>query len=747
MEGEGRPDPATFYASLSSPGSALNFRCAVAVGRLRRWTGNRVICLWAGTAVAGDGRFQWQRTGLGKHRESGRDARLEQEQRQRVVHEEDITNREAADTKWRAGSQGRGPRGGRGNYTSGYSSHDAGAGRNVAAIKENGIVLDTDKENSSSSLASQDMDYKAASAENNPLGSTSRSMTNLSNGPSKEVHLSAQQPSLNGITLVEQLASTVKNGGISSAKEEESSSFGEGSSSAVVVSAGVYASTSDPILLASCDGYLAASVGAIKREVGFQPSAVDKNADNAISYEASDSDLSLSNEVGAQEKDHPFSSGKIQGNSIEVGGTQVPSVLLSTASTAAVGVSGSRQSSNYGVRSQYPSGHLKAVQAKEWKPKSANVLPAPNSEVVSNSDGDLNKERAVEAVPSFFHVSESMVSDLSTKTLKIKDLNISDAQHVIIPDHLQVPESEITGLSFGSFGSNFEFAVGSKVEPEIIQNPDEPSDSSVDVEDNIDQLPLSTSGESPAAQDNNYADDQQADAPDDHSSNVADIPSDISPATDYVKAKPVVTLAAEGPHQSVIHAAPAYSNFGLVPQMLGSPFAPFESQDIQTRDTARLPGFVVPQPFDPSSNYYASVFRPSADGDGRFSPFLAPGAAPKYNGSISVLPPQTVPSSQESEGSAIWISPPGRDIPTLQASSFYNVPPHGQPVAFAPAQAVHTAAFAGVYHPTQSVATGTVHPLLQQSQPTGISPEVVGPPAGVYQQPQRASPINWVNNF
>ncbi|KAG0463710.1 hypothetical protein HPP92_019779 [Vanilla planifolia] len=273
---------------------------------------------------------------------------------------------EAADTKWRQDLKAGGLGGGReitlpAIHLMQNAHVDAGAGRNVAAIKENGIVLDTDKENSSSSLASQDMDYKAASAENNPLGSTSRSMTNLSNGPSKEVHLSAQQPSLNGITLVEQLASTVKNGGISSAKEEESSSFGDGSSSAVVVSAGVYASTSDPILLASCDGYLAASAGAIKREVGFQPSAVDKNADNAISYEASDSDLSLANEVGAQEKDHPFSSGKIQGNSIEVGGTQVPSVLLSTASTAAVGVSGSRQSSNYGVRSQYPSGHLKGI--------------------------------------------------------------------------------------------------------------------------------------------------------------------------------------------------------------------------------------------------------------------------------------------------------------------------------------------------------------------------------------------------
>lgn len=36
-----------------------------------------------------------------------------------------------------------------------------------------------------------------------------------------------------------------------------------------------------------------------------------------------------------------------------------------------------------------------------------------------------------------------------------------------------------------------------------------------------------------------------------------------------------------------------------------------------------------------SSNYYSQLYRPAVD-DGRFSPFLAPGAAIKY-GNISVL--------------------------------------------------------------------------------------------------------------
>lgn len=40
---------------------------------------------------------------------------------------------------------------------------------------------------------------------------------------------------------------------------------------------------------------------------------------------------------------------------------------------------------------------------------------------------------------------------------KVEELQLSDRQHVIIPNHLQVPESERHGLSFGNFDANFEF--------------------------------------------------------------------------------------------------------------------------------------------------------------------------------------------------------------------------------------------------------------------------------------------------
>ncbi|RWW83453.1 hypothetical protein BHE74_00008070 [Ensete ventricosum] len=84
--------------------------------------------------------------------------------------------------------------------------------------------------------------------------------------------------------------------------------------------------------------------------------------------------------------------------------------------------------------------------------------------------------------------------------------------------------------------------------------------------------------------------------------------------------------------------------------------------------------------------------------------------------------------SKQSEGPAVWIPAPGRDISALQASSFYSIPSQGQHMTFAPTQAGH-GAFSGVYPPTPTVAA-PVHPLLQQSQTVAGAVEMLGPPAG-----------------
>ncbi|XVE78290.1 hypothetical protein DITRI_Ditri13aG0132900 [Diplodiscus trichospermus] len=101
-------------------------------------------------------------------------------------------------------------------------------------------------------------------------------------------------------------------------------------------------------------------------------------------------------------------------------------------------------------------------------------------------------------------------------------------------------------------------------------------------------------------------------------------------------------------------------------------------------------------------------------------------------------------TGQQSEGSAVWVAPPGRDISSLQASSFYNLPPQGQNVTFAPTQ-VGPGSFAGIYHP-QAVTAAAVHPLLQQAQTMAGAVDMRGPAASIYQQPQHAQ-MNWPSNY
>nr|XP_010321076.1 GBF-interacting protein 1-like isoform X2 [Solanum lycopersicum] len=99
-------------------------------------------------------------------------------------------------------------------------------------------------------------------------------------------------------------------------------------------------------------------------------------------------------------------------------------------------------------------------------------------------------------------------------------------------------------------------------------------------------------------------------------------------------------------------------------------------------------------------------------------------------------------SQQQSEGSGVWITP-GRDLSSLQASSFFNLP-QGQ-VAFTPTQPGH-GIIAGLYHPAQPVTAQTVHPLMQQSQTMSGPIDMVGPTATVYQQPHH-SQINWPSSY
>ncbi|KAG0467396.1 hypothetical protein HPP92_018976 [Vanilla planifolia] len=171
---------------------------------------------------------------------------------------------------------------------------------------ENGIVLGRDKEISSSLQTQKDTAFKA-NPENISLAFMSRSSGNLSSGPSKEGHISADEPSLNGSIAVEESASTIKNSGIFSTQATMLSSFENRSSLVAVTSAGVCASASDPIQVPS----------------------------------SNDSELLSSCEAGADEK--------------------------SAASTTNGGISGSRPLGNFSSQAQHANGPLKSGTSKEWR--------------------------------------------------------------------------------------------------------------------------------------------------------------------------------------------------------------------------------------------------------------------------------------------------------------------------------------------------------------------------------------------
>ncbi|XP_077237567.1 flocculation protein (DUF1296) [Tasmannia lanceolata] len=784
--------------------------------------------------------------------------------RKRDRRKENVNSREPADSRWRPGMQGRGGRGGRGNHSSRYITRDDGSGRNLNAGKEIG-----------DGGISQEAENKAQF----PISST---VSGLANGPTNVAHGSSTR-------------------GLPAPTTPNSDQFLASATQASV--SGVYSSASDPVLVPSLDSRVPGVVGTIKREVGSQRTAIE-SSNKRVSRDTTEPELSPStNEEASSEIGNPFIHGKMPSKSQGIERSQLSetSQVVSTSSHAGSS-SSSRPSSNYSNRSQQLIGSQKAVgPSKEWKPKPTNPNIVEASGTITTSD---IPPFPVEANTRSLPEPSATSSEETTLKLqkKLEELHFSDRQHVIIPNHLQVPEAERTRLSFGSFDANFGVTTSFSNGPGSDKSSTPLSESSQVFEETAEEPLLSNQNASPTAHRGDYLDHPQSPThmPESLSSGEVDVSSGTPPVPEYDQSKPEAATPGGGPQ---------YSGFGFMPPILGSQFTPFEGSESQARDASRLQSFVVPQPFD-QSTYYTQFYRPGADGDGRFSPFLAPSAATKYNGNIVVLSAQTGQSPQESgnslvlstagpsplvsqsagvvqssvtqqpvpvfrqtsgvhlshyplnyfpynqyfspiygpaptihhflsntafpqqppagtmypppaaaattavkyplsqyktgnntgnsthigmptgygpyssapagyspspavttgnsngnedlsatqykennvylngqqsEGSTVWISAPGRDISGLQPSSFYNLTPQGQHVTYAPMQSGH-GAFPSIYHPAQTVPAANVHPMLQQSQSMAGGVEMVGPPTGVYQQPQRAQ-INWGNNY
>ncbi|XP_058112786.1 GBF-interacting protein 1-like isoform X3 [Magnolia sinica] len=661
--------------------------------------------------------------------------------RKRDRRKESVNTREPTDSRWRSNMQGRGGgRGGRGGYSSRYVSHgmDAGGGRNIYSGKENGVNIE--RGNTSTSPVSQDTENKATIPISSHVTGMANGLTNAAHGSSTHEH-GSQVSGSSGIPTPEESSAVgdSKTGSAPPPAADLKSTpatvtggpLGQPAPSsdqflATMIPAsvsGVYSSASDPVLVPSLDTRVPGVVGTIKREVGSQRTVVELTStvtalSKSVSHDVADSEqLSALNEKAASESRIPFMHGKISSKSQGVEGNQLVEASQAVSSASHAGFSSSRPSSNYGNRSQQVIGPQKGVgPSKEWKPKPTN----PNIVQSSTEVAPVTVEVSAQSL------SASSAADLEVTAKlqkKLEDLHFSDRQHVIIPIHLHVPEAERSGLSFGSFDASFGLNASFANGPDTDKSPTPLSESSQVIEESVEEPSSSNQNASSTAQEGDYSDNPQSPPhmPENLTSSEADASAGIPPMPEYDQSKPETVLPPGGTQSSVVHTNPSYSTFGVVPPMLGSQFPPFESSEPQARDASRVPSFV--QPFDPSASYYTQFYRPGGDGDGRFSPFLSPGAATKYNGNITVLSSQTGQSPQES-GNSLVLSTAGPTPLVTQAAGVMQstIPVTQQPVpVFRQPAGVHISHYPPNYIPYSQyfspfyVQPPTIHHFLNNA--------------------------------
>ncbi|KAF1868981.1 hypothetical protein Lal_00048261 [Lupinus albus] len=525
-------------------------------------------------------------------------------------------NREPVEPRWRHGTQGRGQRGGQGNLISHIVSRGASSGKNYGTEKDNGGHQVTEKVApslpTSQETISKEKTSGASSAANVPTSVASGTTGGVIPSPSLSGSGDRMGPSSGANNnLGNALLSDCSNKSEIVASGSGSRPSSNNHSGPPASSQSANFSSSDPILVPSNDLRHPGSVGAIRREVGNQYPPVELNA-----VKSAENKLNAASETGSFSVQR-----KIQGKSQGVAKNH--RTEMSPSSTVTHGSStASRPSSNYGSRSQQSIGPQKAGSNKEWKPKPTNTI-------------NLGSPRASASTPSASaEVAEQLLSassaldsqeDTSKLQRKLEDLNLTQRQHVILPNHIFVPDSEKNKFSFGSLGVIF------GVNTSYVNGP-ESEKSSTPLSETVEEQASSSQNAAVTSEVGDYPDHPQSptNVPENLSSSEVDGSS--SAIQEYNESKEDTALPPEGHQYSEVLTSPNYS-YGFVPPIFGNQVTPFDNSETQPRDISRLPNFVVHQPFDPTS-YYAQFYRSGTDIDGHLSPFSS---AAKYNGNVTVV--------------------------------------------------------------------------------------------------------------
>lgn len=640
-------------------------------------------------------------------------------------------NKESTEPKWKPAMQGRGNKGSRGNFTPRHVLLDAGGGRNSRPDKENGASHVSGKSVNPSSVPT--VEGKNTSSSSSARAIRPGVVAFGSNNVVPDAHASAGRG-------IKQSEATAGAGSIKSEEPLQSASHDANRSPRVSVgprdmlgqkmpnfsnsstslssppSSGAYFSASDPVLLPSHDSRPPGIVGTIRREVGsqrapFENLPTNSNGSKTVT-EVSDS-RSSTVQVNM--------SSKFQGP----GKNQLPENPQSASS--AQGVSSlSRPTSNYNNRSPLV-GPQKAGPGMEWKPKPTNNSIAQISVTSAAGSSDVSiASTEVDTQPQPPGVDVETREGTLELQQKLEKSHISDIQHVIIPNHLHVPEVEKLGFCFGSFEASLGLGISANSAAESEKTPSL-SGTSEGIEETINDQFSSDQNPSTAAE---GADCSDQSPPSGGQENLSAKTEDVSSSIPEYSESKQETL--KGGHQySVVHTSPNYS-FGFVPPTLGSQLAPFEISESQSRDVSRFPNFVVQQPIDPTS-YYAQYYRSSVDGDGRISPFHSAGVSTNYNGNVAVVPPQTsqeggnAPTSLATQAAGIMQSSTAvtqQSLPVFrQATGMHlpHYPPNYIPYAhyfspyYVPPTAIHQFLSNGAF--PQQPQAGSVYPSPPAAAP------------------------------
>ncbi|XP_060958808.1 GBF-interacting protein 1-like isoform X2 [Cannabis sativa] len=635
--------------------------------------------------------------------------------RKRDRKKENVNNRESAESRWRPGVQGRGGRGSRSNFSSRNVSHDSGGGRISGPGKENGLQQGVEKGVNPLEKGAKDKEGSPVTSSGSIIsngtaiiasGSTNAQVSNISPGIGPELELTSVGTTNSSTTLPpvdENLKLTSPSTNEDSNEQPSQSSSNYSAMPVATSTSTVCFSSSDPVLVLSNDPRVPGAVGTIKREVGNHHSSGLETGNSSV-----------------QNKVSSKSQGVVKGQLTEIS-------QLSSASTH-VGSSNSRPSSNYSSRSQPVIGTPKVASNKEWKPKAVQGSGACGTSEVLNA--------TVEATSRSQPVSNVLESEDAASNLqrKLEELHLPQRQHVILPNHIHVPESERTKLSFGSFGVSFGLTMSNTIVPESDRSSTSFSGTSEAIEENAEEQSSSIQNVLETADKEDYPENPQSPA---HvSENISSVEGDVSSnATPGHNESKQDTGLLAGAHQYASVNTPSNYNFGPLPPILGGQLGPLENSESQARDVSRLQSFVV-QPFDQAS-YYAQFYRSGADSDGRLSPFPSPGVASKYNGNVAVLPPSMSQSPQEGG----ILSTAGQTPLATQAAGLMqsSIAITQQPVpVFRPPTGMHISHYPpnyfsyGPYFPPFYVPSPSIHQFLgngafpQQPQAGGVYP---APPA------------------